>query len=80
MPGALIIAMTLAFSVKQNSFSGLAETSSPCIGVCTLAPSGMCIGCLRTSDEIGMWSNYSAGDRTRIMLELPQRLESLFTP
>jgi predicted Fe-S protein YdhL (DUF1289 family) len=78
MPGALLIAMTLAFSVKQNSFSGMPEISSPCIGVCTLAPSGMCIGCLRTSEEIGMWSNYSAGDRLRIMLELPRRLESLF--
>jgi len=71
--------MTLGFPTSQNSFSTMAEIPSPCIGVCTLAPNGMCIGCLRTSDEIGMWSNYSAGDRKRIMLELPQRLESLFT-
>jgi predicted Fe-S protein YdhL (DUF1289 family) len=78
MPGALFIAMTLAFPARQNSFSGMTEISSPCIGVCTLAPSGMCIGCLRTSEEIGMWLHYSADDRKLILLELPRRLESLF--
>jgi predicted Fe-S protein YdhL (DUF1289 family) len=56
----------------------MTEVPSPCIGVCTLAPNGMCIGCLRTSEEIGMWLSYSADDRKLILHELPRRLESLF--
>jgi hypothetical protein len=56
----------------------MTEVPSPCIGVCTLAPNGMCIGCLRTSEEIGMWLHYTADDRRRIMLALPRRRETLF--
>jgi hypothetical protein len=70
--------MTPGFPNPQKSNPAAAEILSPCIGVCTLAPSGLCIGCLRTSEEIGLWLNYTAGDRTRIMHELPLRLESLF--
>jgi predicted Fe-S protein YdhL (DUF1289 family) len=78
MLGTFFIAMTLGFPTSQKSGPAIAEVLSPCIGVCTLAPNGLCIGCLRTSEEIGLWLNYTAGDRARIMNELPQRLESLF--
>jgi uncharacterized protein len=74
----VFIAMTLGFPASLNSFSATDEVPSPCIGVCTLAPSGMCIGCLRTSEEISMWLSYSADDRKLIVLELSRRLESLF--
>lgn len=47
---------------------------SPCIGVCTLDAQGLCIGCLRTLNEIGAWSTLSSDERRRIMDEvLPQR-------
>lgn len=47
---------------------------SPCIGVCTLDAEGYCIGCLRTSAEIGAWSILPPGERCRIMDQvLPQR-------
>lgn len=52
--------------------------SSPCIGVCTLGPNSICIGCLRTSDEIGNWLDLSDTERSRILTELPSRLEALF--
>ena len=51
---------------------------SPCTGVCTLGLEGLCIGCLRSSDEIENWLNYSAHHRNRVMNELPSRLQSLF--
>jgi len=47
---------------------------SPCTKVCTIDPrSGLCRGCGRTLDEIGRWMSLSAGERDRIMSELPQR-------
>jgi len=70
--------MTLGSVTNQHSKPAMTEILSPCIGVCTLAPNGLCVGCLRSSEEIGKWLTYTAVDRARIMLELPQRLESLF--
>lgn len=55
------------------------EVVTPCIGVCTVGPGNLCIGCLRTTDEIGNWLKYSPQDRNRIMAERPARLESLFS-
>lgn len=52
---------------------------SPCIGVCTLGPGNICIGCFRTTDEIGHWMNYSQQDRSRILAELPRRMDALFS-
>ncbi len=51
---------------------------SPCVGVCTLGPGDICVGCLRTSSEIGNWLNFTNQQRQRIIAELPQRLEALF--
>lgn len=47
---------------------------TPCIGICTLGDDGLCMGCLRTGDEIGAWSRMSDAERLRIMDEvLPRR-------
>jgi predicted Fe-S protein YdhL (DUF1289 family) len=47
---------------------------SPCINVCAIEPAtGLCVGCNRTLNEIAGWSSFSAGDRRRIMSELPAR-------
>lgn len=49
---------------------------SPCIKVCLMDPaSGLCIGCLRTLDEIASWSSYTNAERRAIMEALPQRRE-----
>ncbi len=33
------------------------QVPSPCISVCVMDPvNGLCTGCLRTLDEIGVWS------------------------
>lgn len=55
------------------------EVISPCVGVCTVGPGNLCIGCLRTTDEIGNWLKFSPEDRHRIMAERSSRLESLFS-
>ena len=46
---------------------GLIE--SPCIRVCTLDESGRtCLGCFRTLDEIGLWSQLTDNAR-RLVIE-----------
>ena len=52
-----------------------AKASSPCTKVCVLdGPSGLCIGCGRTRDEIGLWGSLSEPRRLAIMAGLPARL------
>ena len=47
---------------------------TPCIGGCTLAADGFCVGCHRTGDEIAAWSSLGDIERARIMSEeLPAR-------
>ena len=49
---------------------------SPCIGVCVLGGDGLCDGCLRTGNEIALWSQMSDDERLRFMEQvLPQREE-----
>ena len=43
------------------------QTESPCIGTCLLNSSRMCIGCFRSSDEIGRWASASERERMRIL-------------
>ena len=45
---------------------------TPCVKICTVdARQGFCLGCGRTIDEIARWAGMSAGERGRIMNELP---------
>lgn len=47
---------------------------SPCIRICTLDASGeLCLGCFRTIEEIGLWSQLSNGARARVVELLPER-------
>jgi hypothetical protein len=51
---------------------------SPCIRICSLDPaSNLCTGCGRNITEITLWYGMSSDERSRIMAELPARLESL---
>jgi uncharacterized protein len=51
-----------------------AEIESPCIKICVIHPvERICAGCLRTIDEITVWSRLSAAERTAVMAELPGR-------
>lgn len=47
---------------------------SPCIAVCQLDPrSGLCLGCMRTSEEIGIWPNANDTERLEILGRLKER-------
>jgi len=51
-----------------------ASADSPCVQVCTLHPDGSyCLGCFRTTTEIGDWSTYSAAERDTVLRELDVR-------
>ncbi|MBP1805570.1 DUF1289 domain-containing protein [Rubellimicrobium aerolatum] len=54
------------------------EPQSPCRKVCVIHPdSGLCVGCLRTRDEIADWSLMTPDARESLMLELPGRAKRL---
>lgn len=54
------------------------EIDSPCVKICTIHPAErLCVGCLRTIDEIAGWSRMSPDERRRIMAELPGRAPRL---
>lgn len=51
---------------------------SPCNLVCTIDDkTGYCFGCGRTRDEISGWMAYPDDIRTRVIAELPARLETM---
>ena len=53
---------------------------TPCEQICIVdQPSGLCRGCGRSLAEIERWIAYSDAERTRIMAELPKRLEAMNT-
>ena len=55
-----------------------AEIESPCVKICVIHPEArLCTGCLRSIDEIGVWSRMSPEERRSIMAELPARAGQL---
>ncbi len=50
------------------------DIPSPCVAVCQLDPeSGLCLGCFRTTEEIGAWMTASSAERLAILDRLKQR-------
>lgn len=50
------------------------EIDSPCVKVCVVHPEArLCVGCLRSMDEIANWSRMSADEREAVMNDLPER-------
>lgn len=50
------------------------EVQSPCVNICVVHPEArICTGCLRSIDEITMWSRLTNEDRAEIMADLPER-------
>jgi predicted Fe-S protein YdhL (DUF1289 family) len=48
--------------------------SSPCISVCKMDEAhGLCIGCMRTLDEIAAWSTMNDTARLAVWKTLPER-------
>ena len=50
------------------------RVASPCISVCRMDDaSGLCVGCLRTLDEIAAWSLLDSDEKRAVIAALPQR-------
>ena len=50
------------------------EIESPCVKICVIHPEAqICIGCLRSGNEIANWSRISPEARRTLMAELPSR-------
>ena len=53
------------------------DVKSPCISVCKMDDAtGLCIGCLRTLDEIAAWGVAGDEERRAVWQELVKRAES----
>jgi predicted Fe-S protein YdhL (DUF1289 family) len=46
---------------------------SPCIGVCKIGDDGLCMGCVRTIDEIRNWSIMMPDQRHQALVEIQER-------
>lgn len=52
--------------------------ASPCRNICRMdEPSGLCVGCGRTLDEIALWTVLDDDDQRSILALLPERLAGL---
>lgn len=50
------------------------EAESPCVKLCVVHPEArLCVGCLRTIEEITGWSGMSPATRAEVMANLPAR-------
>ncbi len=54
------------------------EPESPCKGLCILhSEEKICIGCLRSGDEIAAWGSMSDAARRALLAELPGRKDRI---
>ena len=54
------------------------EIQSPCVKLCVVHPEErVCVGCLRSIDEIATWSRLSHEARAAVMADLPARAPRL---
>lgn len=50
----------------------MSDIASPCINVCQMQD-GLCVGCLRTLDEIARWGNASDEEKLAILAAAGRR-------
>jgi len=54
------------------------EVDSPCVRTCIVHPTErICVGCLRSIEEITQWTRLSPEERRAILAELPNRAPRL---
>ena len=50
------------------------KIKSPCISICELdAKTNLCIGCYRTSEEIGKWKKFNEFEKKKILKLVKER-------
>jgi monothiol glutaredoxin len=61
-------------NATEGKFAERAERPpSPCINVCRLDARGLCVGCLRSGEEIARWLAMSGEEQWRLLDELEER-------
>ena len=51
-----------------------ASVASPCVNICQINPdTGLCLGCLRTLDEIACWLEYSSTEKLAVLERIDER-------
>jgi predicted Fe-S protein YdhL (DUF1289 family) len=64
--------------LDSNHIQVPALIETPCEKICVVdQASGLCRGCGRSLSEIERWTAYSDGERSRIMAELPGRIDAM---
>lgn len=54
------------------------EIASPCVKLCVIHPEErLCVGCLRSIEEITTWSRLTPAEREVVMADLPSRAPRL---
>jgi hypothetical protein len=63
-----------AAAAEDDSLWRREEPQSPCVKVCVVHPAArLCVGCLRSIDEISRWGAMTAVERARVLADLPGR-------
>lgn len=55
-----------------------ANTTNPCIGICSNDDKGYCIGCFRSDEERMSWYSETTEWRENVLLELKKREDLAF--
>jgi predicted Fe-S protein YdhL (DUF1289 family) len=76
-PAAVLMFAGLNLAPASMTSANSTVIESPCVRICALNASDVCLGCGRTITEITRWYGMSNDERSRIMAELPQRIEAL---
>ncbi len=62
----------------ENNLWTRDEIASPCVKLCVIHPEErLCVGCLRSIEEITAWSRLTAAARAEVMDDLPNRAPRL---
>ncbi|WP_088348366.1 MULTISPECIES: DUF1289 domain-containing protein [Rhodomicrobium] len=65
-------------SLAPPADAPVSSVPTPCINVCKIdEPSGFCLGCARSKDEIGAWQNAGADYKRAVWAMLPPRRAGL---
>jgi predicted Fe-S protein YdhL (DUF1289 family) len=57
--------------VRERTFD--TAVASPCIAICQLGPDDLCVGCLRSMDEIRDWPIMTAEEKRTVLANIEAR-------
>ena len=64
----------MKIQINKGNLVNQKNIISPCVGVCSIElESDLCIGCLRSSSEIAMWSKIDSQRALKIIKEIKNR-------